>query len=548
MVDSQPKPTRRILKTQRIVLKNSTTLRHRNITHHGVSTPVQFPSWLVAIMKLLILDVPLATLFLLFLGTNALLYLNYKIWFPWMAQNQWTEARAAMTEQTYHHKESICEASSVVTAKNYEELLISAVPLDDMSKQDGAKVIREHGAGIFSNILTNKADIEAFREFSLEKNRRLGNDEGPVDVVGVIENRHRWSFAFEVNEHPSIGRLLTEIGQHKVLKACLEGLLGPNPSIIELSTITAEHGAKSQGWHFDTSEKGDSLKYANTFSDLYSLLIPVQATTAEMGATAVCPGTHYCPQFTGCGEHGFQAVDNNGVWAAGDGLLFNSHVGHQGTAHIKGPPRVAIVISFASRPFAENKLLPLAAGYIIPWSSMGFNFEDLEKAPTTMVPPWSTLRSLGLSRLFDSTSNRQNTGWDYFCFCASHMANFDDPPQVVLMPYIKLLPLFLLGQAHRHPIYSPWQAFVVDTLQNIWVFSLVLYVAGLTVYLQVLAAFDNEVETKKQFLSSRRSLWARLLVSQGLAFMLVLVIVQHYVGEYDTSLRMSHEIRSTQEL
>ena len=104
-------------------------------------------------------------------------------------------------------------------------------------------------------------------------------------------------------------------------------------------------------------------------------------------------------------------------------------------AHIKGPPRVAIVISFVSRPFTENKLLPLAAGYVIPWNTMGFNFEDLEKAPTTMVPPWSTLRSLGLTKIFDSKNDRQNAGWDYFGFCESHMVNFDDPPQVVLMPY-----------------------------------------------------------------------------------------------------------------
>ena len=311
MGDAEPKPTRRVLKTQRIVLKKSTTLRHKSSSLHGASTPVQFPARLGAVMKVLLLDVPLATLFFLFFGTNAL-HLNYKVWFPRMAQNQWTEARAAKTGQTYHRKETICEASSVITAKDYEELLIPAAPSNDASTQDGAKIIREHGAGLLSKILSNEADMEAFREFSLQKNLRLGNDDkGSVDVVGVIENRHRWSFAFEVNEHPSIGRLLIEIGKHKELKACLEDLPGPNPSIIELSTITAEHGAKAQGWHFDTSGKGDSIKYANTFSDLYSLLIPVQTTTAEKGATAVCPGTHYCPQFTGCDEVGFQAVDNN---------------------------------------------------------------------------------------------------------------------------------------------------------------------------------------------------------------------------------------------
>ena len=66
-------------------------------------------------------------------------------------------------------------------------------------------------------------------------------------------------------------------------------------------------------------------------------------------------------------------------------------------------------------------------------------------------------------------------------------------------------------------------------------------------YLQILAAFDNEAESKKILLSTR-SLWTRLLASHGLALMIVLVIAQHYVGEYHGSIAISHEARSTHEL
>lgn len=544
MADVKSKTNRRILNTQTIVSKSS-TLKRKGVGSKSTSTPVKFPSWLGA----LVLDVPLAVLFLIFLGTNALFYLNYKIWFPLMAQNQWTEERAARTEQTFHRKEAICEASSVITGKSYKDIVIPSTPSDDVSTHDGAQIVRKHGAGLLSNILTNRENMEQFRRYALEKNRRLGNQEGPVDVVGVIENANRWSFAFGVSEHPSIEGLLAEIGEHQVLKRTLEGLLGPNPSIIELSTITAEEGAKTQGWHFDTSEKGDSLKFANTFSDLYSLLIPVQTTTAEMGATAVCPGTHHCRHYSGCDEVGFQPVASDGLWAAGDGLLFNSHVGHQGMAHVNGPPRVALVISFTSRPLVDNKLLPLAAGYVIPWNTMGFNFNDL-KDPATMLPPWSTLRSLGLSGLLDFRNkhkNGQEAGWDFFRFCVSHLGNIDDPPQVVLMPYIKTLPLFLLGQAHHHPIYSPWQAFVIDTLRNVWVFSLALYVVCLTEYLKASSFFETGGKTKKKTFSARQW-WARLLLSHGLAFIVVLVIVQHYIGEYGAFLAVPDDAQPAKDL
>ena len=222
-------------------------------------------------------------------------------------------------------------------------------------------------------------------------------------------------------------------------------------------------------------------------------------------------------------------------------------------AHVEGPTRVALVVSFVSRPFVDNKLLPLAAGYVIPWNAMGFTFDDLKEPSTVMVPPRSTLRSLGLSGLFDKSTNdttikQRQAGWDYFRFCVSHMGNHEDPPQVVIMPYAKVLPLFLLGQAHPHPTYSPWQSFVLDTLQNIWGFSLALYIVALVVYLQMrqTVAHNLPSSSARKSHTSLRPLLIRLLASHGIVVMIVLVVVKHYIDQYQTIVVANEDHRNSE--
>ena len=133
----------------------------------------------------------------------------------------------------------------------------------------------------------------------------------------------------------------------------------------------------------------------HTFTPLYSLLVPLQNTTSEMGPTAVCPGSHRCyytPACFGFGSDfddntteqvGFQVVDSSsGHMAAGSGLLYSSSTMHRGTGHSEGPDRVVLILSFAGRPDHNNRpglysrFPPLDSVYGIRWHQMGHSLSD----------------------------------------------------------------------------------------------------------------------------------------------------------------------------
>ncbi|CAB9504652.1 expressed unknown protein [Seminavis robusta] len=518
---------------------STTTIRRRVVRKRIVSAkaagpqsggePLTLPSWLKVLFQILLVEIPLSLLFGCFLLTNALLYLYSTVWFPRMQMHSWTPERA---ERELTHYDVSCDAASVVTTNQTLSLLLPPTS----SPRDRVATVRKHGAGWITNLFNDdsvsRSTLQQFRSFALKKNQIVGNNEntGNVDVVGVIENDHRWSFAFGVDEDPSIAPLLEAIGRHTILQSTLEGLLGPNPALVELSTITAEAGAVAQGWHVDTTQQGDSLQYANTFSDLYSLLIPVQDTAATMGPTAICAGTQYCSHSTGCDEWGFsplqQQLDNGTIiWKAGDGLLFNSHLHHQGTAHTGGPTRVAMVLSFVSSR-NNNLLPPLAAGYVIPWTYMGFTHQDLAHASTTMAPPRNLWRSLGWTS--------QKSGWDYFSFCIGHMGNTRDPPLVVLMPFIKHLPLLLVGQANFHDTLSPWQVFVLDTLWRVWAAFLICTVLGCWGYLYMLLNTMHPAGTMNGSTPRKAGMGTvlvRLVILNGGMVALALLFVQQYTQD-----------------
>ncbi len=48
--------------------------------------------------------------------------------------------------------------------------------------------------------------------------------------------------------------------------------------------FTSEFGAEDQFWHQDTLPQGSSFKHARTFVPSYSLFVPLQDTTPEIGA------------------------------------------------------------------------------------------------------------------------------------------------------------------------------------------------------------------------------------------------------------------------
>ena len=100
----------------------------------------------------------------------------------------------------------------------------------------------------------------------------------------MIENDNRYSFGLGTEE-PSVTQAITELTSHPQLNGAINKILGPEPALIEMTTITISHGAVDQWWHGDVREEGSPVRHARTFGPSYSIFIQLQNTTKEMGAS-----------------------------------------------------------------------------------------------------------------------------------------------------------------------------------------------------------------------------------------------------------------------
>ena len=57
----------------------------------------------------------------------------------------------------------------------------------------------------------------------------------------------RLALGLDVADHPIIGQALQEVSNHPVLQKTVEGILGKDPAIVEISTLSAMHGCEAQG-------------------------------------------------------------------------------------------------------------------------------------------------------------------------------------------------------------------------------------------------------------------------------------------------------------
>jgi len=106
---------------------------------------------------------------------------------------------------------------------------------------------------------------------------------------------------------------------------------------------------------------GTPLRFARNYVPHYSLFIPLQNTTAQMGASGVCPGSHMCSagNLFFCHERSFQVFEQYDHWPVGWGFLYNQQLTHNGEAHTDpdAPERVQLIMTFTPRPrYGEKEL------------------------------------------------------------------------------------------------------------------------------------------------------------------------------------------------
>jgi hypothetical protein len=266
-----------------------------------------------------------------------------------------------LDEFTYYDRQ--CSVADLTaTAQTAHDLVIhnNGTAVDQMMR---------HGTVIVPQVLTPGL-VKELRDFVVWKNDVV---EGTSAEFPVSQGRNRISYGIDATEHPTITKVLKEIHDNKALESLLVGLVGKNPALTEITAITAKFGCPDQYWHSDVKADGNPLQFARTYSHSYSLFIPLQDTTGEMGATDLCPGTHYCAdqlhKICELNKIGLHQLDPEGIWHAGDSALFNQQVWHRGPKHTDpdAPDRIVFIVSFIGRP-TDNRQLSRGTYFHMKWN------------------------------------------------------------------------------------------------------------------------------------------------------------------------------------
>lgn len=130
------------------------------------------------------------------------------------------------------------------------------------------------------------------------------------------------------------------------------------------------------------------------------LTILFQDTTAEMGATGICPGTYRCAWVSGYKE---KSSRNDGGCLATlrHGLIYHTDTIHRGGAHVD-PFAVGSWRSLG----VNKKRLAFGKVYLLDWRRWGLTIDDFSTIGSLQWK-WSYLHPLGL-RLFRNSQQERN--------------------------------------------------------------------------------------------------------------------------------------------
>eukprot|EP00978_Attheya_sp_CCMP212_P006256 scaffold14183_cov67-Attheya_sp.AAC.2 len=436
---------------------------------------------------------------------------------------EWNGVRRDL-EMTYYNRP--CTAEDITT-QSVSDLVIR-------NDTDTTRHMLVHGMSLYPEVLSQDTATR-LRDYVLFRNANLKSGE----AIEVISNAHRYSFAIGATEDPIVSQALQELGTNQRLKDAMEDIMGTNPAVIELTAITVEYGSKAQFWHEDIVSEGSPLKYGRSFFPSYSLFVPLQDTTTEMGATAGCPGSHICAQSAEelCQSLGFP-VSGTSTWKTGDGFLMNQQAFHRGPGHSDrhAKSRVMFIVTFAPRPRerGESRLIGMGGSYSTKWDMWGHTMEDLARAPHVMTFPWVQLRALGLYKLPGT-----DWGWDYITVVSMRIANQetgfsnDDLANFSENGGFSFLPRFLHGTGET------WDVFLFDTIARCKRFVAKCNVVAMAFYVLCLVCFSlfryyRQRQNKRNGRDSHQigilSMWKRacfrLFLTHGTVTLIALLIVQ----------------------
>ena len=330
--------------------------------------------------------------------------------------------------------------------KRWESPELKPIPekVAEKAGQQGVDTMMKHGSVMIPQMLSD-ATVAELRKFIDEKNERT---HGTDDEYPMTAHKSRISYGIESTEHPSVVKALKEIHDHRVFAHLIKNLVGDeNPALSEITAITAWEGAEDQSWHPDVKPDGNGVKFGRTYSHSYSLFLPLQDTSVEMGPTDLCPGTHMCAtedlwevcmknkiglhevrkarprdeySWDEDGEQKYQEdLRKEGLWRAGDGALLNQQGWHRGTAHDAPEDRIVFIVSFLKRPHPDDpRQLARGTYFHQKWLNWGSTWEDMVDTMANLQRPWNILRCLHLYKPAD-----RSWGYDLFTATTLRIAN-----------------------------------------------------------------------------------------------------------------------------
>jgi hypothetical protein len=287
----------------------------------------------------------------------------------------------------------------------------------NVTDERAADIVRQHGTAFVPGVLT-KDTAEKLRDFVMEENKKLGDTQ-----VDVLEKENRFNLILDATDLV-VQAALKQVGEHPKLRPLIDRTLGPGASLVNLSVLTAKYGAEAQGIHPDTSTSAAS--YPRLFVKEYTLVIALQDTTNEMGATHLCPGTQNCSSIADEEEEDKRGTGDapickvRAVVNQGDGFIYHSDLFHRGTAHLEpnAPERAFLFLIFAEsrRGPLDKRILPFGEVRALKWSQWGLIIDEF---PTIQHHARRWWRSLGLF-------SRNSAGvrpWNFFDYILTIFEN-----------------------------------------------------------------------------------------------------------------------------
>uniref|UniRef100_A0A7S4KCP2 Uncharacterized protein n=1 Tax=Odontella aurita TaxID=265563 RepID=A0A7S4KCP2_9STRA len=423
---------------------------------------------------IIFLTAPLAVIFSVVVFAHSLGYVYDEYITKIFAAADWRHTDRLSEEMTYYDR--WCDVSDI-TSFSMDDFIVGP----NKATNDIFETMMVHGLSVFPGILSPNTTA-SLRKFVMRRNKEMT----PAEAIPLDGEENRWSFAIGGNDDPSVSQALKEVATNVKLRTTLEKLLGPDPAVVEITAITSSYGAENQGMHSDVKALGSSVKYSRTFTHSYSLFIGLQDTTEQMGATQICPGTHYCANdlHDECSEHGF-TLASDGPWKEGDAMLLNQCLWHRGTEYTdpEAQHRAVFVVTFLNRPQfgVDNRQLSHGTYFHIRWDMWGHTLNDLLDTAKYMPWPNTVLRSSGIWK-----HSGRKWGWDWLTVASLRIANEENGYTFEeLLEWVRYRNALGLPDFLRGPLLDRnggWAAFISGTIQNVRAWTLKLNTAALGIY------------------------------------------------------------------